>query len=62
MVLLRTTEHSGSCFVRTDQLDGETDWKLKLAVPMTQKLDSDEELLSLDVSVYAERPQKDIHR
>ena len=29
MVLLRTTEHSGSCFIRTDQLDGETDWKLK---------------------------------
>ena len=40
MVLLRTTEHSGACFVRTDQLDGETDWKLKLAVPFTQKLSS----------------------
>ena len=62
MVLLRTTEHSGACFVRTDQLDGETDWKLKLAVPMTQKVTSDDDLLAVDASVYAEKPQKDIHR
>ena len=47
MVLLRTTEHSGSCFIRTDQLDGETDWKLKIAIPATQKLGGDEELLAM---------------
>jgi len=29
MILLRTSEESGSCFIRTDQLDGETDWKLR---------------------------------
>lgn len=28
----------GSCFIRTDQLDGETDWKLKVAVSYTQRL------------------------
>ena len=33
---------SGSCFVRTDQLDGETDWKLKVAVPSCQALSSNE--------------------
>lgn len=38
VVLLRTTEKSGSCFIRTDQLDGETDWKLRIAVPYTQNL------------------------
>lgn len=60
--MLRTTEHTGSCFVRTDQLDGETDWKLKLAVPFTQKLGNDEELFNdFEASVYAEKPQKDIH-
>ena len=32
----------GSCFVRTDQLDGETDWKLRVAVPCVQALTSDE--------------------
>ena len=61
MVLLRTTESSGSCFIRTDQLDGETDWKLRLALTTTQKLIEDEDLLALDASVYAEKPQKDIH-
>lgn len=28
-ILLRTTEESGASFIRTDQLDGETDWKLR---------------------------------
>ena len=40
MVLLRTTEKSGACFIRTDQLDGETDWKLRVAVQDTQRLPS----------------------
>uniref|UniRef100_A0A915J7D5 P-type ATPase N-terminal domain-containing protein n=1 Tax=Romanomermis culicivorax TaxID=13658 RepID=A0A915J7D5_ROMCU len=38
MVLLRTTEKPGACFIRTDQLDGETDWKLRIATPVTQNL------------------------
>ncbi|KAF3085858.1 putative aminophospholipid-translocase [Orbilia oligospora] len=29
---------SGEAFIRTDQLDGETDWKLRLASPLTQGL------------------------
>ena len=29
----------GETFIRTDQLDGETDWKLRLAPPLTQSLD-----------------------
>ncbi|XP_034948082.1 probable phospholipid-transporting ATPase IIB isoform X1 [Chelonus insularis] len=61
LVLLRTTEKSGSCFVRTDQLDGETDWKLRLAVPATQKLESDDQLFKIKASLYVEKPQKDIH-
>lgn len=61
LVLLRTTEKSGACFVRTDQLDGETDWKLRLAVPITQKLDSDAQLFDIKASLYVEKPQKDIH-
>jgi len=62
MVLLRTSEKTGSCFIRTDQLDGETDWKLRLAVPITQKLPSDESLAYMNAQVYAEKPQKDIHK
>jgi phospholipid-translocating ATPase len=29
MILLRTTSEIGASFIRTDQLDGETDWKLR---------------------------------
>jgi len=61
LVLLRTTECSGACFIRTDQLDGETDWKLRLAIPSTQRQTRDEDLLRMQASVYAEKPQKDIH-
>ncbi|XP_043268864.1 probable phospholipid-transporting ATPase IIB isoform X1 [Venturia canescens] len=61
LVLLRTTEKSGACFVRTDQLDGETDWKLRLAVPATQKLENDSQLFDIKADLYVEKPQKDIH-
>ena len=54
MVLLRTSDQSGTCFIRTDQLDGETDWKLKVAVPTCQKMESDGDLLNLDADVYGE--------
>jgi phospholipid-translocating ATPase len=32
LVLLSTSESNGCVFIRTDQLDGETDWKLRHAV------------------------------
>lgn len=32
----------GETFIRTDQLDGETDWKLRLASPLSQGLDTEE--------------------
>ncbi|UZJ51883.1 hypothetical protein CBS101457_001203 [Exobasidium rhododendri] len=55
-------EEGGTCFVRTDQLDGETDWKLRVAVDLTQKM-TDEEVIRLQssASVYAGPPIKDIH-
>lgn len=52
----------GTCFIRTDQLDGETDWKLRVAVDLTQRM-SDSEIVSLQgrANVYAGAPIKDIH-
>ncbi len=52
----------GTCFIRTDQLDGETDWKLRVAVDLTQGM-SDDELVQLGerASIYAGPPIKDIH-
>lgn len=61
LILLRTSDRSGSVFVRTDQLDGETDWKPRLAVPYTQKLCRDADLYNIDASFYVEKPQNDIH-
>ncbi|KAF7723368.1 putative aminophospholipid-translocase [Apophysomyces ossiformis] len=61
MILLRTTEASGASFIRTDQLDGETDWKLRLAVPSLQRLPSDPSLLDVRGEIYADAPHKDIH-
>lgn len=51
LVLLRTSESSGTCFIRTDQLDGETDWKLRVAVPECQKMD-ERDLVQLDAEIY----------
>ena len=50
-VLLRSGEENGTCFVRTDQLDGETDWKLRTALPTSQKL-ADHEILEAHASVF----------
>jgi phospholipid-translocating ATPase len=59
MVLLHTSERSGAIFLRTDQLDGETDWKLRVAVPETQKISGS----NYDrLIVHAEAPHKDIHK
>ncbi|KAL8431836.1 hypothetical protein ACSSS7_005011 [Eimeria intestinalis] len=61
LVFLKTTEKSGSCFIRTDQLDGETDWKLRRAVHVTQHLGSPQEIVSLEAQVLAEAPRQDIY-
>lgn len=60
-ILIRTTESSGSCFIRTDQLDGETDWKLRIAIPYTQKFHNDQQLVDIQGYITCEQPHKDIH-
>lgn len=61
MVFLRTSDKSGSTFIRTDQLDGETDWKLRVPISVTQKLNHPCDIFTLNATVYAEKPHKDIH-
>uniref|UniRef100_A0A8C8GIJ0 Phospholipid-transporting ATPase n=1 Tax=Oncorhynchus tshawytscha TaxID=74940 RepID=A0A8C8GIJ0_ONCTS len=68
MIFLRTSERNGSCFLRTDQLDGETDWKLRHPVACTQRLKVmphlmflGDDLLQIRSYVYAEEPNIDIH-
>lgn len=59
MVLLSTSEEEGSCFVRTDQLDGETDWKLKIAVRETQKL-GEGGVSAIEGSLYGKSPLRQL--
>ncbi|GAA51297.1 phospholipid-translocating ATPase, partial [Clonorchis sinensis] len=65
MVLLWTSDRNGSCFIRTDQLDGETDWKLRHAVPPTQTFVNTvglpSALFDMQAQVFAEAPRQNIH-
>lgn len=56
MVLLQSSEATGESFIRTDQLDGETDWKLRIACSLTQSARSFNGL-----AITASPPEKDIH-
>jgi phospholipid-translocating ATPase len=58
MILLQSSESTGESFIKTDQLDGETDWKLRIACPLTQNL-SLEELNHTMITASA--PEKSIH-
>ncbi|KAI9294229.1 phospholipid-translocating P-type ATPase [Neoconidiobolus thromboides FSU 785] len=60
MLLLWTSDQSGSCFVRTDQLDGETDWKLRVAIPSCQSIGL-EDMGTINGYAEVEKPHKDIY-
>jgi phospholipid-translocating ATPase len=62
LCLLRTGDGTGEAFVKTDQLDGETDWKLRTTLGVTQDVPEDELLGKMDFVLTAEAPQKDIHK
>jgi phospholipid-translocating ATPase len=61
IMFLRTGDGSGEAFIRTDQLDGETDWKLKTALAITQS-SSEEDLQIQKFEFTAEPPTRDIHK
>lgn len=63
-VLLRTNEKQGTVFIRTDQLDGETDWKPRDAIHFVQRqhLNYIWEMLTWNASVHAEAPSKEIYK
>ncbi len=48
----------GETFIRTDQLDGETDWKLRLGSPLTQSLPTSE---FVRLRVTAGKPDKKVN-
>ncbi|EDO15874.1 hypothetical protein Kpol_1009p21 [Vanderwaltozyma polyspora DSM 70294] len=58
LVLLQSSEPSGEAFIKTDQLDGETDWKLRVASHLTQNLTEDD--LMNKISITTSAPEKSI--
>jgi phospholipid-translocating ATPase len=48
----------GETFIRTDQLDGETDWKLRLGSPLTQSLEPSE---FVRLRVIAGKPDRKVN-
>ncbi|RDW89119.1 phospholipid-transporting ATPase-1 [Coleophoma cylindrospora] len=49
---------AGETFIRTDQLDGETDWKLRLGSPLTQNLETCE---FVRLRITAGKPDKKVN-
>ena len=62
IVVLKTFNESedSNTFIRTDQLDGETDWKLRKAPGITQKL-NEAQILELNGFINYEPPSKFIY-
>ena len=60
-LVLRTEDKSGQCYIKTDQLDGETDWKLRRSLLFSQKLLSKQSARDLDFELTCEPPHKDIY-
>lgn len=60
MVLLQSSDSTGEVFIKTDQLDGETDWKLKVASNLSQRLSSINTIMDC-VGLVIPNPTKSIH-
>lgn len=60
MVLLQLSDAGGEAFIKTDQLDGETDWKLRIACAATQTI-TDPARMTNNVSLVVGPPTKNIH-
>ena len=62
IIVLKTFNESkdNQAFIRTDQLDGETDWKLRKAPGITQEKNEDD-LVNLDGFIQYEPPSKLIY-
>jgi len=58
---MQTSDESGTVFIKTDQLDGETDWKLRKAVVCTQRVRPEMQLLNLSGVVTIKAPHKNIY-
>eukprot|EP00759_Apiculatamorpha_spiralis_P024625 PhF_6_TR27937/c0_g1_i3/m.41160/K01530/E3.6.3.1; phospholipid-translocating ATPase len=61
-VLLHTTEKTGASFLRTDQLDGETDWKLRFPVRVTQQCTTHQQIVNCTGELQVDPPTKEVYK
>jgi len=61
LVLLATSEPEGLCYIETANLDGETNLKIKQAIPETANLVSSGELSRLSGRVRSEQPNSSLY-
>ncbi|KAL9104966.1 MAG: hypothetical protein Q9163_000138 [Psora crenata] len=61
LVLLATSEPEGLCYIETANLDGETNLKIKQAIPETANLVSPSELSRLSGRVRSEQPNSSLY-
>ena len=62
MVILSTSDPNGTVFIKTDQLDGETDWKLRKSLNCTQQVSPLTRILELDGVITVKAPDQNIYR
>eukprot|EP01028_Stygiella_incarcerata_P014298 TRINITY_DN933_c0_g1_i3.p1 TRINITY_DN933_c0_g1~~TRINITY_DN933_c0_g1_i3.p1 ORF type:complete len:1250 (+),score=273.44 TRINITY_DN933_c0_g1_i3:141-3752(+) len=61
LVLISSSEPSGSCYIETSSLDGETNLKIRKAVPVTMEMRSSEQMMALNVTVECEAPNNRLY-
>jgi phospholipid-translocating ATPase len=61
LVCCYTTETKGTIFIRTDQLDGETDWKLRRAIGFIQRQGQPDNIPSLMGEIVVNPPTNKIY-
>lgn len=59
MIIVQSSDRNGEAFIKTDQLDGETDWKLRIAQNVTQSMQSINGLIN-NISLIISNPTKSI--
>ncbi|EAY23574.1 phospholipid-translocating P-type ATPase, flippase family protein [Trichomonas vaginalis G3] len=57
LIILQTSDAIGSTFIKTTQLDGETDWKLRRSIPLTQASADLFNLYNVQFEIESPRPQ-----
>ncbi len=61
LILLASSEPQGMCYIETSNLDGETNLKIRSALPTTCDLDSPDKICDLRAEVECEHPNEKLY-